>query len=50
MPSGREDHVSAIGFSTKVLWKVHVERWLNGDRAGPLGGKRRTVGWEGRGE
>jgi hypothetical protein len=40
----------AIGFHTLGSWKFLVEHYLIGDQTGPLGGKQRTVSWEGRGE
>jgi hypothetical protein len=44
------DHVTTIGFQKSWFLEVSCGAWLIEDRTGPLGGKRRTVGWEGRGE
>jgi hypothetical protein len=42
-----KDHVMVIGVNNIESWKL-LWNSLIGDRAGPLGGKWKTVGWERR--
>jgi hypothetical protein len=45
-----KDHVTTIGFHNVGSWKFLVKHCLIRVQMGPLGGKRRNVGWEGWGE